>query len=506
VAELMRAVLNRAGWRAALAACALFGGGVAATAELDAGWFEAGDISLRLDLTLLNDAEVIRLPVSHWPLPRAAVRHALANARSHFALNAAVKAALDRVRARVTGNGGRLRLEAGVSGGQAGLLRDIDAVAREDFEITGKAGLDSGRFSASLRATAVSSPDDGQEFRADGSHFTAQFGNWLVSANTLERFWGPSHESSLILSNNARPMPTLMVERATAVPFETRWLHWLGPWRFNFGFSRMENDRRDIDAPLFMAWRVVVMPFEKAELGFSRTAQFCGKQLVCDLNSFGNMIAGNDNVGIDATPENEPGNQMAGFDIRIHSPLGELPYAIYSQMIGEDESSYLPAKFLNQYGIEGWKTFADGGVLQSFAEYSSTTCSGNTSRGPYYDCAYNQGRFSFDGYRYRRRVVGHTTDSDAETWSVGATLVLPRGDRWSVVARTSQLNHDGFDIRNTVSAGPANYEGLEFAWSGTRFGGEKLDLQLGAEAVEPKYGERDIEAFGFLRWTHEFTP
>ena len=60
-----------------------------------------------------------------------------------------------------------------------------------------------------------------------------------------------------------------------------------------------------------MAWRVVVMPFKEVEIGFSRTAQFCGEQLACDSDVFGNLIVGNDNVGIDATPENEPGNQMA---------------------------------------------------------------------------------------------------------------------------------------------------------------------------------------------------
>ena len=78
-------------------------------------------------------------------------------------------------------------------------------------------------------------------------------------------------------------MPTVMVERAEARAFEIRWLNWLGPWRFSFGVSQMENERQDIDSPLFMAWRIVVMPFKEIELGFSRTAQFCGDRLACDL-------------------------------------------------------------------------------------------------------------------------------------------------------------------------------------------------------------------------------
>jgi hypothetical protein len=36
---------------------------------------------------------------------------------------------------------------------------------------------------------------------------------------------------------------------------------------------------------------------------------------------------------------------------------------IYGQYIGEDESSYMPAKYLAQIGLEVWKPFADGGLL-----------------------------------------------------------------------------------------------------------------------------------------------
>lgn len=470
-------------------------------ARADAGWFESGDASLRLDLQLLNDAEVIRLPVNTWPMPRAAVEYALENAKTQFAVNAAVTDALERVRARVAPRSS-VRFGAWVAGGEPGLLRDFDSFAREKGELGGRADFDSGRFSASLKVSGAADPSDDHSLRADGSHLTVQLGNWLVSAHTLERFWGPSHESSLILSNNARPMPTVMVERAEARAFETPFLSWLGPWRMSFGISQMEDHREDIDRPLFMAWRVVVMPFKKIELGFSRTAQFCGKQLECNLDVFGNLLVGNDNVGFDTTPETEPGNQMAGFDIRWNSPIGNLPYAVYAQYIGEDESSYMPAKYLNQLGAEIWHPLGDGGLVQFFAEYSSTTCSANTPR-PRYHCAYNQGRFDIDGYRYQGRVIGHTADADAEFYSVGATYSTDRGDIWSATARNSILNRDDSDARNTVSPVRAAYNALELGWRG-RFKGENISIDLGVESLEPLAQDRDVSAYGFVRWTHEF--
>jgi len=473
----------------------------------DAGWFASGDTQLRADLQLLNDSEIIRLPVSYWPLPRAAVRYALSNAKEHFATNSAVAAALERVRARVDGpTAGRLAFDTGIRGGEPGLWRDFDTLAREEGEFGAGLNYDSGRFSVGVELTAVTDPADGDELRADGSQATVQWGNWLISLNSLDRWWGPAHEGSLILSNNARPMPTLMIERAEAREWSPKWLTWLGPWRMSFGISRMENSRQDVDAPLFMAWRVVVMPFKKIELGFSRTAQFCGKEQECNLNVFGNLLAGNDNVGIDATPENEPGNQMAGFDIRWNSPLGNLPYAIYGQYIGEDESAYLPAKFLSQLGLEVWKPFPQGGLVQGFFEYASTTCSANSHRGPYYNCAYNQGRFSIEGYRYHGRSIGYTADRDAENWALGATYTEAAGSLWTATARMSRLNRDDFgDVRNTVASVPTDYLALEMGWKG-RLLGEGISVDLGVESIEPANGERDVEPFGFIGWRHEFQP
>jgi hypothetical protein len=425
----------------------------------DAGWFESGDLALRNDLLLLNDALVIRLPTSQWPIPRAAVQYAVDNAREHFAGNAAVDAALARVRARLAGDrSARAGLQAHASVAEPSLLRDFGTQAREAGEIGVRAGFRPGdRAEVVVNVTAAADPQDDRSARLDGSHATVRLGNWLLSAQTLDRWWGPGHQGSLILSSNARPMPTVLVERAEARPFETPWLDWLGPWRFSFGISQMESERRDIDAPLFMSWRVEVMPFDSIELGFSRTAQFCGKQLVCDLESFGNMLAGNDNVGIDATPENEPGNQMAGFDIRWRSPLFDWPYAITAQAIGEDESSYMPAKYLVQFGLEVWKTLPDGGYLQGFAEYADTTCSAISSNGPYFNCAYNQGRFDVEGYRYRGRVIGHTTDADSRSGALGVMLTRQNGDLLSVTLRAAELNRDPFTYpRHSLTAQPVD--------------------------------------------------
>ncbi len=494
--------VSRSSW---LATCALFAS-LCGPLQAEDAWFEAGDLTLRTDLQLLSDAGILRIPLQQWPLPRAAVRQALAGGKQYIATNAAVLAALERVRARLDEAGTGLSFDGHVTVGEPGLLRSFDTLGRETSELGGSMDYSKGRFSSSLKVAAVSDPADGQSVRPDGSHATLQLGNWLLSANMLDRWWGPFYEGSLILSNNARPMPTLMVERATAQPFDVPILEWLGPWRFSFGLSQMEEERQDIDSPLFMAMRVSIMPTSKVEIGASRTAQFCGEQLPCSLSTLFDMLIGNDNPGFDATDQTEPGNQLAGFDLRWASPIGELPYAVYAQMIGEDESGYLPAKYLEQFGIEVWKPFVLGEMLHVYAEYADSTCSASRSE-PYFDCAYTQTQFNVEGYRYRGRTMGYSADNDADLYSLGVSYTRVDGERWSATLRGGVLNRDGVspDTRNTVSPVAADYLSAEASWNG-QWRGSRISLQVGAESYQVHGGERDIEPFGFLTWQFGFTP
>jgi hypothetical protein len=482
---------------------ALWLGGSAHQAMADAGYFTVDDTVLRNDLLLLNDAGVIRLPVGQWPLPRGVVRDALTDAKDFLITNAAVDAALARVRVRLEVPQG-VSIAAFASAGERGTWREFDTPARD----RGDAGVslrgDNARFSVELDARVAFDASDSQELRLDGSHATVRAGNWLLSAHALDRWWGPGRQGNFILSNNARPMPTLMLERATARPFDNRWLRWVGPWRLSLGFGRMEGEREDVDAPLFMSWRISIMPLKDVELGFSRTAQFCGEGQKCDLDVLGNLLAGNDNVGIDATPEDEPGNQMAGFDLRWASPLGDLPYAIYSQAIGEDESGYLPAKYLMQYGLEAWKPLSEGALLLGYLEYASTTCSANSSHGPYYNCAYNTGRFDAEGYRYRGRVIGYPSDRDAENYAVGGSYTTGSGELWSVVVRRSRFNRDDVgDATNSVSSVPADYHAVEAGWQGSMHGAS-LAIDLGIERIDPVTGRRRVRPYGYIGWRYNF--
>jgi hypothetical protein len=55
-------------------------------------------------------------------------------------------------------------------------------------------------------------PTMARPWRADGSYLGVNFGNFMLSAGLMERWWGPGWDGGLILSTNARPIPSVTLE------------------------------------------------------------------------------------------------------------------------------------------------------------------------------------------------------------------------------------------------------------------------------------------------------
>jgi hypothetical protein len=467
-------------------------------------YLPAGDGALRGDVTLLIDAGVLVLSANAWPLPRAELQRALDAANPEP--ESPYATVLARVRRAAAGEpSGTFR--ARFAAGRAALLRDFDTPAREDGTASLSAAFD-GRFgSATLVAAGVTDPADHHTVRLDGSELTLRAGNWLLGANLLDRWWGPGQQSSLILSNNARPLPALMLDRATALAPGWRVLHWIGPWRFTALAGQAEGSRQDVQRPYFMGMRFEMSPSPWVDFAAQRTALFCGSGRQCGLGTVWKMLVGHDNRGINTTAAAEPGDGLAGFDLRVKLP-GPLPAAVYTQWIGEDVHKYLPVKYLGLFGVEAGHVSASGASLRGYVEYSDTTCAFNTtmSGGPqrHFNCAYNSGIYNVEGYRYYERSIGHTTDNDARLWVVGLRSAPAAGGEWRAKIVAGTLNRDNTDPlqpapTNTVAALATQYRAAELGWQNDTFLGH-IGLQLGVERLRPVGQSASDRAYGFLSW------
>jgi hypothetical protein len=468
-------------------------------------WADAGDLRLRADLQLLSDHGVIRSPGMAWPRPWPDIAAAVEDADVE-GLPQHVLAALARVRAGVeaASHVGQPRVEASVSGAVSPTdLRTFADGPRDRLEGSLSVSGMGDRFAGRLRVTGVGDPDDGQHVRLDGSYGSVVLGNWIATAGWVDRWWGPGHEGSLILSSNARPLPSVALDRNVAEAFESPWLSWIGPWRFGLSYGVLDDGSKPRNAH-FVTMRLTARPFESLEVGLGRVIIWCGDGRPCGFSNFADSLFGNESQDVES---DNPGNQLASIDFRLSSPYRWAPVALYGQLTGEDSispngtldlKSYLPSKRLNQLGIEVWTGFGDRS-LRAHLEVSDTVCRfsvPNTLHG----CAYEHHIYT-DGVRYRGRAIANAMDGDGRMYSLGATLVDSHGDPWNALVRRVELNVEGLSAGNTVSDEPATLYNAEFTHvRHVNLG--KIEVGLGYDHYTD--GSRDDRVRGQAKLTIEF--
>jgi hypothetical protein len=326
--------------------------------------------------------------------------------------------------------------------------------------------------------------DEGLEL--DGSYIAARLGNWSASLGKVDRWWGPGWDGSLILSTNARPIPAISLDRRISEPFENKWLSWIGPWSFHSFIGQMEEERH-VPNPYLWGIRVDVNPtiLDGLEIGLFRMMQLGGDGRPEGLSTWVDAFLSQDNTGANTgkDPASEPGNQLAGLDIRWRP--WEAPFAIYGQVVGEDEDKFLPNCLMFQYGIEGWRKWNDA-TVRIFAEYADLTSTWWTDDPRKHNITYGHHIYS-NGYRYLGRPVGHWADTDSKIFSLGGFLQYDSGIGWGTTLRSGDLNEDGSG-NNSVSNGVASdyfaievfnsrsYDNLDLSVQ-TSFGWEEIEVQ-----------------------------
>jgi hypothetical protein len=492
---------------------------LAATPAFADPWARPGDLALRHDIQLLADAGLIKSPVNAWPIPWATIAHDLGASEGLEGLTPAVLGA----RARVTQ---RLATVRGLRGLQpnAKLSARTDSFWTRNFEDTpreegeARVGLSwfGDRFAARAQVSFVPDPLPGdQEWRGDGSYLAAVIGNHIVHAGALDRWWGPSHTDTLILSSNARPVPGIGIERNVAKPFESKWLSWLGPWTYSYYWGFLESNREVPDARL-MAFRFGFRPLNDLEIGLSRTAQWCGQGRPCDFDTVVDLVLGNDNVGDSGiTEENEPGNQLAAIDFRWQSPFTDGPWAIYAQATAEDEAGGLPSRYFGQFGGETWGTLDTrwfSGQWRAHLEYTNTAIDFWTSE-PAFGVAYNHGVYK-TGYRFEGRALGAGVDGDSEVLSVGLMLSDARERTWNGLLRYGTINEEGDRYRPQgalTRSRRRNWKIFGAQLSHRRpiqYGSLKLgtlSIGLGVQYADNQVtGDSETDVQAFLQWAWDY--
>jgi len=464
-----------------------------------------GDTRLRHDLELLNDSGVINVPLTAWPVSLGDVHNAI-GAADVDDVSEASRAAYDRVREHLAleFETGTVRYRFGLAASEnPRVIRGFENTPREEGETSVGLSWIGNRFAVNLAATYASNPFDDDEFRPDGTYVGMALGNWMLTAGWQDRWWGPSRDGSLLLGTNARPTPGIMLQRIASAPFESRWLSWMGPWTLTTFMSLLDDERVVNDAYLFGVRGSFRPPGTGLEIGISRTAQWCGDDRPCDAETFIDLLLGNDNRGVNVDPEDEPGNQLGGFDVRWTLPR-DIPAAVYIQWIGEDGrgGGQGVGSWLRQFGME-FRGTTGSLSHRTHIEISDSMCReggfGFSDKKP--DCAYEHSIYR-TGYRYRGRNIGHPGDGDTLSYSIGSTLVQSAGPVWNASLRYMEINREGSpNSRHTLTPTRQDMYDLQISHERlTHYG--RFHAGLGYSWTDDQAtGISNSDVSGFIQWS-----
>ncbi|MBT1452195.1 capsule assembly Wzi family protein [Glaciecola sp. XM2] len=316
-------------------------------------------------------------------------------------------------------------------------FRSLDDGVEETGELSITKTFFEGRWSGQVTANYAS----GGRRNLDNSFIAYQFGDWNLRLGSLDQFWGPAQSSSLILSNNTRPIKSLAFSRSVNTQSESPWLSWLGPWYITGQFGQLDSDRVVPDTKLILG-RFTSRPFKGFEWGVSWVAMWGGEGENEDIGSFIDLITFKAVCRLEngCTEEQvtKEGNHLAGFDFSYTFNVLERPVSLYAQRIGEDAvDGYRITDNANLFGLSTYIYNA-----KIFVETSNTivNCTGLDNNAS--DCYYENGTYQ-TGYRTYGRTLGSTFDSDAKQLTLGANLRFEGGGVAEIYLRSAQLNEDG---------------------------------------------------------------
>ncbi|MEE3319066.1 MAG: capsule assembly Wzi family protein [Pseudomonadota bacterium] len=407
-------------------------------------WVPTGDLTARHHIEVLQTQGCLKGLTVSWPISWAAVDRALrqsqqqlpdAQARAcqtsdHYQyLQTAERLARNNTRGATVTLGGA---------NQEPLYTAFDTQPEDSF--TGQVALytTGQHWSGRLAVSYADGDRDDQHLRFDDSYIAGIMGNWQLGVGAIDRWWGPGWQSSLALSNNARPVPGLWLSRHLLTAPESPWLRWIGPWDLQLITGQLEHNRAIPKGKLLGA-RFVFKPLDSLQIGLSRLAQWGGEGRPQDLGAFVDAFIGNDNDA-NGGVNDDPSNQIAGVDFRLSLAPGEIPLGFYGQLMGEDEAGGLPSKLSSLAGLDLVSGIGKGS--QRWFLEATETVAGSWISERRYNIMYEHINYR-SGFRYHGRNIASTWEGDARAVTGGIQQYFRNNVTVALSLTQATLNQNG---------------------------------------------------------------
>lgn len=441
-----------------------------ATAAAASPWAEVGDNQLRSDIEYLDASGAVDNLTTHWPLPWNSLVAGLRD--DDLSLQPqSVRSTARRVQALAQalnqpGTSGIVYLDAT---NLPATVYGFDGMGRGKGAAQLSLGYSTENFSSrvSLGLFSPSLGSRGNKVMPEGTYVASKVGGALVYAGYLDHWWGPGWISSLSLSNNARPMPQIGIERLETSASSWPVLRWLGPWQAEFVLGMLDGPRRQRDT-FYNGLRVTFHPMDGLEIGLARTEQFCGQGHPCSpIRDY--LDFNNDPTNVNRT------NDEGLIDIKYSYRLGGMLLQSYVQFMNEDNNPFVRSGTSHLAGTTVFVPTA-GNPVRLTVEYTDSIATRDIfSFGDvFHGFAYNNGTYP-DGMRYRGRTLGFSLDSDSRLLSLQGSWSDQGGRFYELSLHHARISDPLNPSGNVVTTAPVTMNIAE-ARVTLPLPGMKLDL------------------------------
>jgi hypothetical protein len=349
----------------------------------------------RHQLQLLADHADLALPLSHWPLPMAAVEDALSRLPQDLPASgvdlegarAAVQRELQqrsqearltlqlRQRAEgVTGFG-----ENYTPGSSVQITSEEKRLQWSEVSVAGRLGLRAEESANALRSSASGWGTEGRyQARMEDSAAALGWGGWQVQAFSQRFWWSPGWQNSMVNGNNQPAWNGVGLQRSSVRESDSAWLRWMGAWNFEAFMARAQDPLvlpgavpAQTQGFVFGGMKLTMKPWPWLEVGLSRGMQVGGVGRPNGLSTYAKAMLGKETNKWAWDTFADSSGQIAGYELRLRCPKTWGDCAFYSQGMGDDRTTGIPfpIKFFTMIGAE---KALDGGRHRVFVEWVNT--------------------------------------------------------------------------------------------------------------------------------------
>ena len=315
----------------------------------------------------------------------------------------------------------------------------------------------------------------------DGSYFQYTKGIATYGVGTVDRHWSFSNNTSLILSNNARPFESIYLKLENRFGYD--WLPSKADWSLEV-FNGFTEGSLNGNKSMLLGLRAILSPVEGLDFELIQTSQWGGNEYNNDISSLGAALFFDTN-----NSSNSNINKMAGFGISYLIPSQIMPLRIYGQAIGEDEAGNLPSCYTYMAGLEWTNTkikypiIVDVEVIDTRVDKTTYgNCGPNTM--------YNNSIYDYTNYG---KVMGAAID--IEGTSVGIYLRSQMSQEINIEFATKSVvindnNWSGHRLSSNRKSGLINSLGVSWVKNNISFNGNiyNQDFNLDKANIKSGYG------------------